>query len=80
MRLTNVSSGQKLKYRLMLGAIGLAAGGAPDVLRVMTFRPAYFGRPYGALLQRALRGPSEWTVGERELFAAFTSAVNACDF
>jgi hypothetical protein len=27
-----------------------------------------------------MRGPSEWTVGERELFAAFTSKLNQCPF
>jgi hypothetical protein len=27
-----------------------------------------------------MRGPSEWTVGERELFAAFTSRLNQCPF
>ena len=27
-----------------------------------------------------MRGPSSWTVGERELFAAFTSSRNQCQF
>jgi hypothetical protein len=27
-----------------------------------------------------MRGPSEWTAGERELFAAFTSLLNQCPF
>jgi hypothetical protein len=27
-----------------------------------------------------MRGPSEWRVGERELFAAFTSRLNQCPF
>jgi len=27
-----------------------------------------------------MRGPSEWTVGERELFAAFVSRLNQCVF
>ena len=28
----------------------------------------------------ALRGPSDWSEGERELFAAFVSALNQCPF
>jgi hypothetical protein len=28
----------------------------------------------------AMRGPSEWSPGERELFAAFTSLLNECHF
>jgi len=27
-----------------------------------------------------MRGPSAWTVGERELFAAFVSRLNQCLF
>ncbi len=80
MRLDKVEKGHRFKYRLMLGGIGLVTGRAPDVLRVMMYRPEFFGRSYGALLQRALRGASDWTVCERELFAAFTSSVNECAF
>jgi hypothetical protein len=29
---------------------------------------------------RVMRGPSEWSPGERELFAAFVSRVNQCPF
>ena len=37
---------------------------------------------FGALLlaYMAMRGPSEWSAGERELFAAFTSLLNQCPF
>jgi hypothetical protein len=31
-------------------------------------------------VHEALRGPSEWSVGERELFAAYTSKLNHCRF
>jgi hypothetical protein len=27
-----------------------------------------------------MRGPSDWSPGERELFAAFTSLLNQCPF
>jgi len=27
-----------------------------------------------------MRGPCEWTVGERELFAAYTSYLNQCPY
>ena len=36
------------------------------------------GRP--SLLQDVMRGPSDWSVAERELFAAFVSAQNQCPF
>ena len=80
MRLDKVEKGHRLKYRLVLGAIGVVTGRAPDVIRVMMYRPEFFGRPYGAMLHQALRGESDWTACERELFASFTSSVNACEF
>ncbi|WP_434425530.1 hypothetical protein [Nannocystis pusilla] len=39
-----------------------------------------FGAPMGALFQEVLRGPSEWSIGERELFAAWVSKKNECEF
>ena len=51
-----------------------------DVLKVTTHRPEFFGAPYGVLLHDVMRGPSDWSAGERELFAAFTSLLNQCPF
>jgi hypothetical protein len=53
---------------------------APDVVRLMLYRPEFFGRRYSLLLHEALRGPSDWSVGERELMAAFVSKLNQCLF
>lgn len=52
----------------------------PDVVKTLLYRPDFFGKPYSAAVQQAMRGPSDWTVGERELFAAFTSRLNECHF
>ena len=51
-----------------------------DVVRTLVYRSELFGRPFSAALQRVMRGPSDWSVGERELFAAFVSAQNQCPF
>jgi len=51
-----------------------------DVVRTIVYRPELFGRPFSDALQALMRGPSEWAVGERELFAAFVSAQNQCPF
>lgn len=84
MRLAQVESGHRLPQRLLLGAMRLGGrltgAGPPDVLRVSLYRPEFFGRHYGEVTHQVMRGPSEWTVGERELFAAFTSRLNQCPF
>ena len=52
----------------------------PDVVRTLFYRPEFFGTPYNGLTQSALRGPSPWTVAERELFAGWVSSRNQCAF
>ena len=51
-----------------------------DVVRVMSYRSDFFGHAFIDGLQEVLRGPSDWSVGERELFAAFVSRKNACQY
>ena len=81
MRLKKIESGQKLSKKLVLALMGFKLGErAPDVLRTVWYRPEYFGNPYGRYLNAVMRGPSEWSVGERELFAAFVSKLNQCAF
>ena len=50
------------------------------VLKTLHYRPELFGRPFSDALEAAMRGPSEWSAGERELFAAFVSSLNQCPF
>src|SRR5439155_15236813 len=46
------------------------------VLKTLNYRPELFGRPFSAALDVAMRGPSGWSAGERELMAAFVSHLN----
>jgi hypothetical protein len=46
----------------------------------MRYRSHLFGKPLTAHTQAVMRGPSEWSIGERELFAAFVSRLNQCQF
>jgi hypothetical protein len=50
------------------------------VLKTLNYRPELFGRPFSAALDVAMRGPSEWSPAERELFAGFVSSLNQCLF
>jgi len=51
-----------------------------DIGQALQYRPELFGGPFGELCQQLMRGPSEWTAGERELFAAFVSSQRQCPF
>jgi hypothetical protein len=44
------------------------------------YRPELFGLPFSEELDVVMRGPSDWSAGERELFAGFTSLLNQCPF
>ena len=52
----------------------------PDVLKLLKYRPDYFGAPMSEVFQEAMRGPSEWSIGDRELMASFVSKMNECEF
>jgi hypothetical protein len=81
MRLSNVERGDGLKARLLFKVIGVVSGfRAPDVVRTTFYHQKFFGGPHGRHTQAVMRGPSDWSVGERELFAAFVSSLNQCRF
>ena len=81
MRLAGVEHRHRLKEKLKLGFIRLVSGRrVPDVVKTIMYRPEMWGKPMCDWTQAVLRGPSAWSVGERELFAAFTSKLNQCVF
>jgi hypothetical protein len=81
MRLANVQRGDGLGNRAMFAMIRLLSGfRAADVIRTLRYHRHLFGAAHSAHTQAVMRGPSEWSVGERELFAAFVSRLNQCHF
>jgi len=80
-RLSRLENGHRPPQKLLLGLSSLITLSAPlDVVRVFMYRPEFFGRAFCDLAHAAMRGPSDWSVGERELFGAFTSSLNSCVF
>ena len=81
MRLERVAAGHRLKEKLLLRFIRLVSGFEPeDVVKTLMYRPEFWGGHHNRLSQAVMRGPSRWSVGERELFAAFVSRLNQCPF
>ena len=80
MRLAEIERGT-LGDRVLYALIRVMSGHrAPDVIRTLRYRKEQFGTPFNDLIQEVMRGSSHWTVGERELFAAWVSKKNECEF
>lgn len=81
MRLPEVERGDGLRTRALIRIISLALGARlPDAARVAFYHKDFVGGPLGAWTQAAMRGPSEWSVAERELMAAMVATWNTCPF
>ena len=80
MRLKKVHTGHLLPDKAMLALMKVVMGHAPGVVRTLRYRKEFFGEPFSKLTQQVMRGPSPWSVGEREIFAAFVSRLNQCVF
>jgi hypothetical protein len=81
MRLDVVDHGHAPTEAAVLDQIRERSGAEPlGVVKTIMYRPETFGRPFSEALEVVMRGPSDWSPGERELFAAFTSLLNQCPF
>ncbi|MBP2412225.1 putative peroxidase-related enzyme [Arthrobacter stackebrandtii] len=52
----------------------------PDAARVAFYHRDFAGPALNNWTQQVMRGPSEWSVGERELMAAMVARFNSCPF
>ncbi len=81
MRLAALDQGHAPAEAAMLAEIRERSGQEPlGVVKTLLYRPELFGTPFSEELHEVMRGPSDWSPGERELFAAFTSLLNQCPF
>lgn len=81
MRLPEIDRGDTFAHRLLIAFISAVSGmRLPDAARVAFYHKDFFGAPMGAWTQAAMRGPSSWSVSERELMAALVAKWNSCAF
>jgi hypothetical protein len=79
MRLEILDRGHRLRTKALLGMIRLVSRQpVVDAVKLAFYRPDFYGG--GDLTHEAMRGPSAWSVGDRELMAAFVSKVNGSEF
>jgi uncharacterized peroxidase-related enzyme len=81
MRLTILDSGYGFGKRVLFAVIRAVSGHpVPDAAKLVYYRPEFYGAPMKELTHEAMRGPSAWSVGDRELMAAYISQLNDCAF
>jgi uncharacterized peroxidase-related enzyme len=81
MRLDVLERGHKLPARWFIRLSELLFRQRMDnVVLTGMHRPDFWGRPFFTLVTQVLRGPSYWTVGEREYLAMLVSRFNDCPF
>ena len=79
MRLAILDRGHRLRTKALLAMIRLVSRQpVVDAVKLALYRPDFYGG--GDLTHEAMRGPSDWSIGDRELMAAFVSKVNESQF
>ena len=81
MRLDILNHGYGAGTKLLFAVIRLfSRHPVPDAAKLVFYRPDFYGDPAKAFTHEAMRGPSAWSVGDRELMAAYVSKVNESAF
>jgi alkylhydroperoxidase family enzyme len=79
MRLDILDSGHRLRTKALLALIRVVSRQpVVDAVKLAMYRTEFYGG--GPLTHEAMRGPSAWSVGDRELMAAYVSKVNETPF
>ena len=81
MRLDILNRGYGPGTKLLFTLIRLFSGHpVPDAAKLVFYRPDFYGARSKEFTHEAMRGPSDWSVGDRELMAAYVSQVNESAF
>jgi AhpD family alkylhydroperoxidase len=74
MRLGILNHGYRPTTKLLFAVIRLFSGHpAPDAARIVFYRPDFYGTHAKTATHEAMRGPSAWSVADRELMAAYVA-------
>jgi uncharacterized peroxidase-related enzyme len=78
-RLAILDHGHGIRTKAMFVLIRVFSGHpVVDAVKLALYRPSFYRA--GGLTQEAMRGPSEWSVADRELMAAYVSKMNETQF
>ena len=81
MRLEVLNRGYGPGTKMLFAVIRLVSRHpVPDAAKLVFYRPDFYGARAKEFTHEAMRGPSAWSVGDRELMAAYVSQANECAF
>jgi uncharacterized peroxidase-related enzyme len=81
MRLDVLNHGYRPGTKLLFALIRLfSRQPVPDAAKLVFYRPDFYGSRAKRFTHEAMRGPSAWSVADRELMAAYVSTVNESAF
>lgn len=81
MRPSVLDDGYGLGPKLLFALIRLVSRHpVPDAAKLTFYRSDFYGDHMKAFTHEAMRGPSEWSVADRELMAAYVSKLNDSPF
>jgi len=81
MRLDVLNNGYRPGTKLLFALIRLVSRRpVPDAAKLVFYRSDFYGSRAKKFTHEAMRGPSAWSVGDRELMAAYVSKVNESVF
>jgi AhpD family alkylhydroperoxidase len=81
MRLQVLNSGHGFGTKVLFAIIRTASRQPVlDVIKLVKYRPEFYGDPMAKVTQEAMRGSSSWSVADRELMAAIIAKTNQCEF
>jgi hypothetical protein len=79
-RLGVLQHGHRPLQKPVLAFIRRLVGQVPGPILTMSYRSEIFGKAFSASLQEGMRRAKHWSVAEVELFAAFVSNLNRCEY
>lgn len=81
MRLQILENGFRPLQRFILYWIKTQTGGqVAGTVLVLSYRRELFGEHMAPFIREGMRQTREWSLGEVELFAAFVSRLNECQY
>jgi hypothetical protein len=77
MRLRILDSGHGFGTKILIALIRMASSQPVlDVIKLVKYRADFYGGPMSGVTHEAMRGPSAWSVGDREMMAEFVAKTN----